>query len=140
MKLVKINRLLLLPLAFVALSVSAQVISGQKNGAIISWENQTFDFGDIVQGEKVEHTFSLTNQGNEPLVITNIQVTCGCTTPKGWPRDPIAPGQKAEITVAFNSAGKFGRQNKVVTVVSNAISGSNQITFSANVLEKKNPN
>ena len=112
----------------------------QVKGAAIAWESQTHDFGDIVQGEKVEHTFTLLNEGTEPLVITNVQVTCGCTTPKGWPRDPIAPGQKAEITVAFNSAGKFGRQNKVVTIVSNAASGSNQITFSANVLEKKGAN
>ncbi len=111
-----------------------------KKGAVISWETQAFDFGDISQGDKVEHTFTLVNTGSEPLVITNVQVTCGCTTPKGWPRDPIAPGSKADITVAFNSTGKFGRQNKVVTLVSNAVSGSNQITFSANVLEKKSPN
>lgn len=118
----------------------AQGITEDKKGAVIAWESQTFDFGDIHQGEKVEHTFTLINQGSEPLVITNVQVTCGCTVPKGWPRDPIAPGEKATILVAFNSAGKFGRQNKVVTIVSNSVSGSNQITFSANVLEKKTSN
>jgi len=116
--------------------VSAQTAT---EGAAITWEKNVHDFGDITEGEKVEHTFKFTNTGSEALVITNVQVTCGCTTPKGWPRDPIAPGKKAEIIVQFNSTGKIGRQNKVVTVVSNAIGGNNQITFTATVLEKKIP-
>lgn len=102
---------------------------------IISIENSTYDFGEIVQGEKVEHTFKFTNVGSAPLMITNVHVTCGCTTPKGWPRDPIEVGEKVELTIAFNSVGKMGRQNKVVTIVSNA-PGANTITFSATVLEK----
>lgn len=114
--------------------VNAQTAAG---GAAITWENNIHDFGDIIEGDKVEYTYKFTNTGTEALVITNVQVTCGCTTPKGWPRDPIAPGKKAEIIVQFNSTGKIGRQNKVVTVVSNAIGGNSQITFSATVLEKK---
>lgn len=129
--------LLALSLVFLALAGFGQVSVQPKTGAIIGWENQSHDFGEIQQGEKVEHTYTLVNQGTEPLVITNIQVTCGCTTPKGWPRDPIAPGQKADITVAFNSAGKFGRQNKVVTIISNAVGGPSQIKFSAMILDKK---
>jgi hypothetical protein len=112
----------------------------KKKGPEITWEKSTFDFGDITQGEKVEYTFHFTNTGSEPLVITNVEVTCGCTTPRGWPRDPIAPGQSAELTVAFNSAGKIGKQNKVVTITSNSIGTSNQVMFTANVLEKRDPN
>lgn len=108
------------------------------SGPVITFEKKVHDFGDMSQGDKVEETFKFTNTGNEPLIITNVQVTCGCTTPKGWPRDPIAPGGKGELTVAFNSAGKMGRQNKVVTVVSNASNADGaQISFTANVLEKK---
>jgi hypothetical protein len=118
-------------------TVSAQTSS---TGAAITWEDNTYDFGEIVAGEKVEHTFKFSNTGSEPLVITNVQVTCGCTTPKGWPRDPIPPGKKAELVVQFNSAGKIGRQNKVVTVISNAADGNSQVTFTATVLEKKAPN
>src|SRR5882757_9567112 len=114
-------------------TVNAQTLNA---GAEITWDKGAHDFGEITEGEKVEHTFKLTNTGPEPLVITNVQVTCGCTTPKGWPRDPIGPGKKAEIIIQFNSTGKIGRQNKVVTVVSNA-AGNNQITFTATVLEKK---
>jgi hypothetical protein len=106
-------------------------------GAVIEWEKRTHDFGDITEGEKVEFVYKFTNTGTEPLIITNVQVTCGCTTPKGWPRDPVKPGGRGEIPVQFNSQGKFGRQNKVVTIVSNAVDGNSQITFSANVIDKK---
>jgi len=114
--------------------------SAQSNGPVIAWEKPTFDFGDVVQGEKVEHTFKFKNTGNVPLVITNVQVTCGCTTPKGWERDPILPGASSELTVSFNSSGKYGRQEKVVTIVSNAVNPEGaQVLFSANVVDKKNP-
>lgn len=129
--------LVVLLLCAVSIGGRAQVTS---KGAIITWEKSTFDFGDIYQGEKVQHIFRFENTGNEPLIITNVEVTCGCTTPRGWPRDPIMPGAKAEIEVQFNSAGKFGRQNKVVTIVSNASAGNSQITFTANILEKRQPN
>jgi len=105
-------------------------------GAIIAWVTSTHDFGDIIQGEKVEHTFKLTNTGDQPLIITNVEVTCGCTVPKGWPRDPIAPEESAEITISFNSAGKSGKQNKVVTIISNSKGVDNHIIFSVNVIQK----
>jgi len=120
---------------------AAIAVYGQSTGPVIAWERSSYDFGDVAQGDKVEYVFKYKNTGNEPLLITNVQVTCGCTTPKGWARDPIAPGQSGELTVAFNSVGKFGKQNKVVTIVSNAVNTEgSQITFTANVLEKKTPN
>lgn len=109
----------------------------KKNGAVIAFDKQTHEFGDIMQGDKVDHTFYFTNTGNEPLIITNVQVQCGCTTPKGWPREPIEPGGKGELTVSFNSAGKIGRQNKTVTVISNAVNPEgNQLSFTTNILSK----
>lgn len=107
-------------------------------GPVITFEKKTHDFGTIYQGDKVEQTYKFTNTGNEPLVITNVQVTCGCTTPKGWPREPVPPGAKGEITIGFNSAGKMGLQNKTVTIVSNAVNtDGSQISFTTNVLDKK---
>ncbi len=114
-----------------------QDASATASGPIISWENPSHDFGEIKQGERVEYTFKFTNSGTAPLVITNVEVTCGCTTPKGWPRDPIMPGGKGELTVAFNSVGKIGRQNKVIKVISNAQGDKNQVLFTANVLVKQ---
>jgi hypothetical protein len=124
----------------VAASAAAQQPAGgpPSAGPAITWEKSVHDFGDVPSGDKVEHTFRFKNTGTEPLIITNVQVTCGCTTPKGWARDPIAPGESGEITIAFNSLGKFGLQKKVVTVISNATNPEGgQITFNANVVERK---
>lgn len=107
-----------------------------SDGPVIKWESTTHDFGDMAQGDRVETTFKFSNTGTAPLIITNVEVTCGCTTPKGWPRDPIPVGGSGEITVAFNSLGKYGRQNKVVKIVSNA-TAPNQLVFTANVLTKE---
>lgn len=120
------------------LSIGAQAQTAQASGPLITWGASSHDFGDITQGEKVEFTFKFTNNGTEPLIITNVTTQCGCTTPKGWPRDPVLPGGSGEITLAFNSAGKLGRQNKVATVVSNAANkDGGQLVLSGNVLERK---
>jgi len=107
-----------------------------KAGPRISFAESTFDFGDIYQGDKVEHTFVFENTGTEPLIITNVQTTCGCTVPK-WPREPIPPGQEGKIVVRFDSAGKINKVNKVVKIISNAVTPLNQVTISANILPAK---
>lgn len=122
--------------AFVTLNIYAQEATESVSGPEISFTEKTKDFGDIHQGDKVEHVFVFENTGTEPLIITNVQTTCGCTAPE-WPRDPVVPGQKSSIKVVFNSAGKMGRQNKVITVQSNAVSANNQVTITTNVLPKK---
>ena len=129
-------------LMIAALVVSTVAVYAQsattasKNGPVLTWDKSTHDFGNMEQGDVLEHTFKFTNTGNEPLVITNVQVSCGCTTPKGWPRDPVMPGGSGELTVAFNSTGKMGAQTKPVTIVSNAINDA-KLVFTAVVTEKK---
>lgn len=105
-------------------------------GPKIAFEDETHSFGDITQGDKVQHVFAFTNNGTEPLVISRVMTTCGCTAPN-WPKEPIAPGEKGEITISFNSAGKMGMQNKVITIVSNAANSTARISITANVLPKK---
>jgi hypothetical protein len=127
-------------IVFVLAAVVTARSQDRPAGAVLSWDKLSHDFGDIYQGDRVEHTFKFVNTGTDPLVITNVEVTCGCTVPKGWPRDPVMPGGRGEIQVAFNSAGKYGRQNKVITVVSNAVNDeARQLIFSTNVLDKKEP-
>ncbi|MCZ8354580.1 MAG: DUF1573 domain-containing protein [Cyclobacteriaceae bacterium] len=124
-------------IAFVLMgSVALAQTVAKQTGPVITWEKASHDFGKITQGDVVEHTFRFTNTGNEPLIITNVQVSCGCTTPKGWPKDPVMPGGKGELTVAFNSTGKMGMQNKPITIISNAVNDA-KITFTTEVLERK---
>jgi len=109
--------------------------SPKVDGPILILEANTHDFGDITQGDVVERIFKFTNTGNQPLIITNIQTSCGCTTPV-WPRDPIMPGGKGEIKVGFNSTGKLNKQTKTLPIISNSVSDAS-ITFTTNVLSKE---
>ncbi len=100
----------------------------------IKWDKVTHNFGKIHQGDQVSTIFVLTNVGKEPIIITNHQVGCGCTTPE-YPKEPIMPGKSANIKVGFNSAGKMGQQNKDVTL--NFASGDKAvINFTCEVVEK----
>jgi|SRR5690606_18685717 len=119
---------------FLVGSVAAQESGTEAaSGPQITFAESSHDFGDIKQGDKVEHTFTFKNSGTEPLILSNVLTTCGCTA-TNWPRDPIAPGKSGEITVKFNSAGKMGKQNKVVTVVSNATNAQERVKIITNIL------
>lgn len=120
---------------FMIYGAIAQEAAETTSGPVITFEEEQFEFGDIHQGDKVEHIFAFENTGSEPLIITNVQTTCGCTVPN-WPRDPIAPGQNGEIKVVFNSTGKMGRVHKVITVVSNATNSSAKVAIVTNILPK----
>ncbi len=121
---------------FVVFCAFAQEEQVVVDGPLITFEETTFDFGDIYQGDKVEHVFRFENTGNQPLIITNVQTTCGCTASE-WPREPVMPGDVANLKVNFDSSGKYGRQNKVISIISNAASPLNQVKIITNVLPKK---
>ncbi len=103
------------------------------NVAAMQFEQSHFNFHDIVQGTKVSHEYKFKNTGKMPLVISNVLVTCGCTVPE-WPKSPVAPGKSASIRVFFNSTGKFGIQNKTITILANTKMGRETIVFTANVI------
>lgn len=128
---------------FFALLLSVAVMAQEstenrvpQSGPQITFEEEEYNFGDIHQGEKAEHVFAFENSGTEPLILSNVITTCGCTA-TSWPRDPIAPGGTGEIKVVFNTAGKMGTQTKVVTVLSNAVNAQAKVRMAGNVLPKK---
>lgn len=122
-------------LSLFALVFAFQANAQTETGAVIKFKEKEVDFGDIKQGDKVSHTFELTNTGNTPLIISNVAATCGCTVPS-WPKEPVAPGATAKIQVSFNSAGKMGAQNSVVRIYSNASEPIEKISLKSNVLPK----
>jgi hypothetical protein len=75
------------------------------------------DFGQIAQGKPVYYTFMITNTGATPLLLDNVQATCGCTTPE-WKREAIAPGASAPIRVGYNAAAE-GPFTKPITITYN---------------------
>lgn len=104
-----------------------------ENASEITFDESMFDFGTLTDGEQVEHVFKFANTSNKPLTITNARGSCGCTVPE-WPKEPIAPGEKGEIKVKFNSKGKKGKQTKTVTITANTIPANTQLTITSEVL------
>lgn len=76
-----------------------------------------FDFGKIPQGKPVYHFFDVTNAGKTPMVISNVQTSCGCTTPE-WSKDPIAPGGTTKVKIGYNAASE-GNFEKFITITYN---------------------
>ncbi len=107
-----------------------------RSQAAFAFTNRWFDFGDIVQGDKITHTFSFKNTGKDPLVISAVQPTCGCTVTE-WDRKPIPPGQSGSISVTFDSKSALNQQSKTVTIVSNASTGNERLYLRGNVLPKR---
>lgn len=81
-------------------------------------EAPTYNFGRIAEGSKTEHTFRFQNSGDEPLVISKVRSSCGCTAAL-LSADRLAPGEWGELKTTFNSKGFQGQVNKTVSVYSN---------------------
>lgn len=97
-----------------------------------SFEKEAHDFGKIIQGEKVTHSFKFKNTGGSDLIIAAAQGSCGCTVPK-FPRTPIAPGAEDIIDVTFDSDGKSGKVEKKISVTANTSPNIKVLTITAEV-------
>ncbi len=111
--------------------VGADAVEATGN-AKMAFENTTWDFGTIKQGESVDYVFKFENTGTEPLIITKAKGSCGCTAPN-WPKEPIAPGEIGEIQVKFNSRGKKGTQKKTVTIWANTTPNQTRLRVNGEV-------
>ena len=108
---------------------------GVKKGAAapaIQFDKTEHDFGKILQGEQVSYTFKFKNTGNDPLIIYNVETTCGCTTPE-YTKNPIKPGESGKITVLYDSKGHKGFQNKRLLVKANTNPSETIIRIKAQV-------
>ena len=100
-------------------------------------KDNTIDYGIVNKDEdNGVRTFEFTNTGNAPLIISNVQSTCGCTVPTK-PTDPILPGKTGKIDVKYNM--NVGPIRKTITVESNAVNveeGRVAIKIKGEVVEK----
>ena len=106
-----------------------------KDTTSVDFPEKEFHFGKINEGDKVEHIFKVKNTGSKPLIIANAWGSCGCTVPE-YPKEPIAPGEVADVKVTFNSAGKKGEQHKSVTMQMNTIKHNEEIFLMGDVTPK----
>ena len=95
------------------------------NGPEIKLDKDIHDYGTIVQnGDGLCH-FTITNTGNEPLILSNVRSSCGCTVPK-WTKEPIMPGESSVIDVKY-ATNRIGPINKSITITSNAVNAPTKV-------------
>ncbi len=89
---------------------------GQGN---LKFENETYDFGDIKEdGGYVETIFGFINDGDQPIKITGVRASCGCTTP-GWTKEEVMPGDSGFVKARYNPRNRPGKFRKSLRVSSN---------------------
>lgn len=122
---------------FFAVAVNAQTDAKIETagGAEITFDSEVIDYGTIPQNADGVRTFKFTNTGNAPLIISNAKGSCGCTVPT-WPKQPINPGEKAEIKVKY-ATNRLGPINKSVTVTSNAATPTKVLRIKGTVTDKE---
>jgi len=120
-----------------AADAATEAVAPDQPTTTVSWDKEEHDFGDIMEGDKVDTKFTFTNTGNEPLIISSAKGSCGCTVPE-WPKEPIPPGGTGTIDVEFNSKNKPGRQTKTVTIQANTDPNPIRLKIKAEV--EKDPN
>tara|TARA_B110000858_G_scaffold124545_1_gene142005 strand:- start:1070 stop:1453 length:384 start_codon:yes stop_codon:yes gene_type:complete len=102
-------------LAIIALSPTC--ILAQEANSQIKFQTESIDYGSIEKGNTGLRVFMFENNGDAPLIITNVKSSCGCTIPKK-PEAPIAPGEKGEIQVNYDT-NRLGVFRKTITVSTN---------------------
>ena len=120
-------------LVMVCLSLAAMA---QKD-AQIKFDKITHNFGTFSEKNPVQEcVFTFTNVGEKPLVINQAVASCGCTIPK-YTKQPVMPGQKGEIKVTYNGAGKFaGHFKKTITVRTNGAVEVTRLYVEGDMTEK----
>jgi hypothetical protein len=109
----------LIILLFAGLLAGAQGTTAPVSVApeVLKLKEEAHDFGQIAQGKPVYYTFVISNTGSQPLVLDNVQASCGCTTPE-WNQKPIPAGGSTDIKVGYNAAAE-GHFDKFITITYN---------------------
>lgn len=116
------------------LLVGLTTVSFAQKG-VLKFKEETHKFGKVPQGTPVTNEFVFTNTGTDPVVISNVTVSCGCTTPV-YSKVPVLPGKTGIIKATFNAAAA-GSFNKPVTVFSNTEGGSITLYLNGEVIAKE---
>lgn len=103
--------------------------------AVIVFEQQRHDFGEVQENlGVVTHNFKFRNTGNEPLVISKVRTSCGCTVPE-YSETPIAPGDTGHVKITFNPSGRPGKFSKSINVYTNTVPERTILRIMGNVVQ-----
>lgn len=118
-------------IVLISLILSLQGFSQAK----LKFEDSKKNFGFVKKGEIVTLEYEFTNQGTEPLIITEAKVECSCTS-VDFPKEPIGTKQIRKITVKFDTKSVYDRQDRTIEIYSNASDSPASIRFKGVVLKK----
>ncbi len=114
----------------------AEVKITTQGGPMLSLDKEVHNFGTMEFGADATCIFTVSNTGDQPLIITECKKTCGCTVPE-CDSDPIEPGKTSEIKITYDSK-KAGVFNKMVKVYSNSLGGNEKhLRITGEVLPNK---
>lgn len=117
-------------LAFVLVG-SFYATAQTTNGAVMTFDATTVDYGTIDKGADPIRKFKFTNTGNEPLIVKAAKGSCGCTVPT-YPKEPIMPGESNVIEVRYDTQ-RVGAFTKTVTLTTNEASDTHTLTIKGDV-------
>ena len=105
-----------------------KALEDSANFTTIRWLDSTYqDLGKVEEGQVVDVAFRFKNTGDKPLIITNVSVSCGCTTIPDKPKEPFAPGEEGVIKAKFDSKNMAGERLREVYVSANSKRGTSHI-------------
>lgn len=110
--------------------IYAQSATTQQEQASFEFETEVYDFGQLKEGDEAKAEFVFRNTGTEPIVITNVRPSCGCTTPF-YSKEPVAPGETGVIHASYGTKGRPGSFNRKIAVHTSA--GNVDIWIKGNV-------
>lgn len=117
---------------FLTIAVVFAFVAASSAQGVLKFNKEVHDFGKLSEGPLATYKFEVTNTGTAPVVISNAQASCGCTTPE-FSKDAIMPGGKSVIKVGYNTSGRPGAFTKTITVMSNAENSSVILTIKGEV-------
>lgn len=92
------------------------------------------NFGFVKKGEQVKLTYTYTNSGDQPLIITDAKAECSCTKVT-FPKEPLQAGKSAAIEILFDTSPTYDRQDRTIEVISNDSKSPTKIRFKGVVLK-----
>ena len=106
------------------------------NAGVLSFETEEIDYGTIKQDADGVKVFKFTNTGKNPVVITQVKTSCGCTVPT-YSREPVLAGASGEIQIKYDTK-RIGKFTKTITIMSNASEPNKVIRIKGEILNPEN--
>lgn len=129
------KRFFLLTLAI----VFSGIMMAQQSGPAISWAKTVHDFGTFKEEAGVQTAiFEFTNTGDEPLFLTNVKASCGCTA-TDYTKEPIQPGAKGYVKASYNPKNRPGKFTKQITVTTNEFQPTSIVRIMGEVIPAPRP-